>query len=179
MPEHTPPPLWKQLLGAAGGMAVALIVYQGYMYAKPMVMAYLEPTEVTPVEAEVAVEPVLDTQAQQQKVIEHARRMTAQLLGDSSTGPSLEVPAEASSSSASAILQEAAPSSIASEAASFAASSIFSSVEASSAAHSSLALAATHGGAPNLPSSGLGLTLALMISGGSAGVAVVRRRFTV
>ena len=36
-----PPPLWKQVMGAVIGGALALGVYYAYEYAKPKVTAYL------------------------------------------------------------------------------------------------------------------------------------------
>jgi len=43
-PSHTP--LWKQLLGAATGMAVALALYGVYEVSAPHVQAYIFPQEV-------------------------------------------------------------------------------------------------------------------------------------
>ncbi|MDO8648584.1 MAG: hypothetical protein Q7R81_02260 [Candidatus Peregrinibacteria bacterium] len=54
-----PPPLWKQLLGAVGGAALAYVLYLGYDMGAPMVTAYLqkEPETAAPVE-QVAMDPV-------------------------------------------------------------------------------------------------------------------------
>lgn len=48
----SPPPLWKQLLGAALGGGLALGLYYGYDYGKPRLLAYVTvpaPTQSAPV----------------------------------------------------------------------------------------------------------------------------------
>ncbi len=174
-------PLWRQLVGAGAGMMVALALYNAYTFASPYAAPYLQAsiayiyppgTSVTsPPSGEVRFsdKSISSSSPEFAKVGARARDI-AKRLGPADDGASsaeaVHAAAPEESSSEAFVLEEASSSSqeMSSEA---------MEEESSSSAE---VIAEVHEGAPQLPSSGVGMWLATFVALGGAVMMVPRTR---
>lgn len=84
------PPLWKQVFGAVGGAAIALLLYGGWHIATPRISAWLT---VPPTESPLPIvlsDPSDKTQKEFERIAQRAR-LIAENLGDAHAAPTEEM----------------------------------------------------------------------------------------
>lgn len=174
-------PLWKQLLGAATGAAVAVILYEVVTLAMPMLQAMVtlpsDPNLKHEGQVTLSADPGPDIRERIiRRTKEVARRMTDNPGGESRTIRTVKPVAQVVQSSASSRSSSVASSMAPVAPVMRASSSSWASSMAASSAHSIAPVVAKttqiHG--EHLPKSGLGISV---LASAAFGAAVSRRKF--